>query len=213
MSESYAIAYTGDFDKDIEHKFSNLHKLYIRILRKNDIILYLLKMFRKTKYKLPDEIWYVILNEYIDEGISPSVAPKHYHYEAKHDYAYGKSLCGLPYGVWAIYTKCPYYYAPAHGECPHYMDECMRLSMHIPITDKNLNFWVNPLLNPSMVNRYRNITPNIITNPFILYQSNTRHKMGKINIKTNEKNPLHVRNGLIYNIIHHHSDYKQLKIN
>ena len=212
MNNSYIFTSTGDFNKDIEYKFRNLHKLNIRILRKNDIVLHLLKMFRNTKHKLPDEIWYVILYDYIEEGIPPSASPKKYHNQAKHDYLYGNSLCGIPYGVWALYNKCSYYYAPHYGECEHSDDECMRLSMHFPITQKNLTFRVDPLLNPSMVNRYCSIPPEIIANPFILYQSNNRHKMGKINIKNNEKNPLHVRNGFIYNIIYEHSDYKRLKI-
>lgn len=197
-----------DFNLDVENKISILHKLNIKILRKYDIIIYLMNIFRKTQYSLPDELWVLILNEYVDEGLSPLKTPINFHQKAKYDYAYGKSLCGMPYGIWSLYSKCHYYYFPTFGECPHLQNKCMSLTMHIPITNKNLTFNVDSTLNPSMEKKYSSVEPSIINNPFILYQNEKRIKIGQIKLNTVEHNPLHIRNGLISNIIYNHSDYK-----
>ena len=202
---------TSNFISNTERKFKIMHKLDIRIFRKKDVIVQLLNMFRYTKYNLPEEIWFYILNDFLDEGLSPHNYPSNFNIKAKYDYAYGKSLCGLPYGVWSIYGKCSYYYAPVYGQCMHLLDECKHIVMHIPVTNINITFNVDPNINPSMEERNQVVVPMLISIPFILYQSTYRYKMGQIIVNNYEKNPLHIRNKIIYNKIHHHGDYRHYR--
>ena len=165
-------------------------------------------MFNNTEFKIPQEIWFYILDKFIDEGLSPHDIPLDYSIKAKYDYMYGKSLCGIPYGVWTLYTKCSYYYAPSYGECNHPLDSCRSTTMHIPVIHMLTNFNADPDFNPSMKKRYLNITPMKLSLPFILYQTSSRFKIGQIDINNFEKHPVHVRRILIYNKIYNHKDYR-----
>lgn len=94
----------------------------VRILSK-------LKAFKK----LPDEIIYVIIDMIGDDGISPFASIKNSYVRKNRSVPMGRSILGIPYGIWRIYTLCGY--SDNCTECGH--TNCVSNAVDIPIMSIN----------------------------------------------------------------------------
>jgi hypothetical protein len=209
--------------KKLSIDFKLITKSKFKIINKKMIFEHLYKTIFVNILNIKD-ICKIILIDYLDEGTTNIFNLSEY---MKSNIILGqsfvgKSLCGYPYGIWRLYTKCGHYIC--NRNCSHYNDTCINNLLDIGITKiintHGLPIYINSnkIMNSSMYdlnNNKNNTKKNICNFPFILYKYIKREfneyyltydnitgiQIGIIRTNQNDKMPIVVIKRKIQNVI------------
>ena len=124
-----------NFERFIKQTSGNPCKI---ISRSNavDYVYHGLLKTSKIFNKLPHELILLIIDFVGDDGVSPLAKVTNNDLNSKRLIPIGKSIMGIPYGVWRIYTLCGYNISPS--KCDH--SNCVSNIVDVPITSINYSF-------------------------------------------------------------------------